>query len=183
MKKIIVSMADNDAIEVRENNRLASRYGMNQLSFQSVCEKEQKIAQQCQEILKTKELPILIKGLVDYGILENDELQDFMKVLSKAHELLQQGFHVLIIRGMMECACGRPSELGYGCFDEKFSPAFTDVEVRQDFWETKHLFPIEKVSAFLLDLMNDVDPYKAGAENFEKSEFIRSCLTHYLECA
>ena len=145
-------MADVDAIEVRENNRLAPRYGMNQLSFRELVEKEQRVAQLCQEIIKNGEYPLQIKGLLDYGILEeNEELQDFFVVLTKVCELLEAGFHVLIVRSMLGCACGEKSGPGDGfdsSFDEKFSSAFTDVEVRKDFWGTEHLFPIQVVNAF-----------------------------------
>ncbi|MBQ8464538.1 MAG: hypothetical protein IJ545_00850 [Alphaproteobacteria bacterium] len=176
MKKIVVEMADTDAIEVRENSRLAPRYGMNQLSFHKLMEKEQKVSRLCQEILKTKEFPIQLKTLIEYGIVE---AEDFFIVLEKAKNLLEQGFHVLIIRGMMDCACGRKSGLGYGCFDEKFSPTFTDVEVRKDFWGTENLFSIEMVSALLFDVMNGV-PDQLGAENIKKSELVRLCISHYL---
>ncbi len=174
MKKIIVT-ADINAIEVRENEMLAPRYGMNQLSFRNLIAKEALVSQRCGKLLKTREFPIQLKSLIDYGMAQSE---DFFIVLERIKNLLDQGFHVPIIRGMMDCACGRKSGLDR-CFDEKFSPAFTDVEIRKDFWGTKDIFSIEMVSAFLFDMMNGV-PNQLGAENIKKSKLVRLCITHYL---
>ncbi len=180
MKKIIVSMADQDAIEVRENNRLAPRYGMTQLSFQSLVVKEREVIRSCENILKTKELPLLVRKLnefSDFSESQQGEEQDFFPVLTKATGLLKKGFHVLIVTSMLGCAGGSESHLGYGTFDEKFFVAYTDPEARKEFWGTVHLLPIEMVRTVLIDLMNNVRLDDLCEDNVQKSELVSSWLS------
>ena len=176
MKKIIVAMDNLDAIEVQENNRLAPRYGMCQLSFQDLAPKERGITLQFERILDGTHIPVLIPKLSKFANFSESEQEGLSAVLAKTVSLLKEGFHVLIIRGMVDCTCGRPSGLGYGCFDEKFSPAATDLEVRKDFWGTELLFPIEMVSALMLDMMNGVYPDDLREVTIKKSELVRYCL-------
>ncbi len=178
MKKI-VSISDIDAIEVRENNRLAPRYGMTQLSFQSLRVKELEVAHQCEEILKGKKFPLLLQKLSEFGFSadEQKEAQEFFCVLKKAKNLLKDGFHVLIIRSMLGCAGGKPSRLEYGAFDEKFTRALTDLEFRKDLWGTEYFLPIKLVSAVLLDLMDNIRLNDLSEENIRKSELVCSYLS------
>lgn len=156
MEKIIVSMADHDAIEVRENQRLDPRYGDGTHStFLALKVKEDKVRNVVNKLLKENRFPFVIQKFLDYGTFEDKEteLMDFFVVLLKAKNLLDEGFHVLIISSMLRCAAGHESKLGYGTFDEKFFRAYTDIDVRKDFWGTEHLLPIELVGDLLLDLM------------------------------
>ena len=148
MEKIIISINNRDAIEVQENNRLAPRYGNS--SFQGLAVKEKNVLQQCEQILEEKSLPLLVKK-----VKSAVDKEDFFLVLEKATALLKQGFHVLIIRAMLECANGSKSGLGYGAFDEKFSRAFADTDFRKALWGTESLTAINVVSALLLEMMND----------------------------
>lgn len=176
-KKIIVSINNLDAIEVRENNRLAPRYGMNNISFQATREKELKVLGKCEEILKAKELPLMVLKLEESGVRVQEVTEDFFIVLAKAAELLKQGFHVLIIQGMLGCVGGNKSGLGYGCFDEKFGRANTDMDFRKELWGTEHLLPIEVVRGVLIDLMNGINLDEARDEDIKKSELFSSCLS------
>lgn len=176
-KKNIVSINNLDAIEVRENNRLAPRYGMNNISFQATREKELKVLGKCKEILKAKELPLLVLKLEESGVRVQEVAKDVFVVLDKAAELLKQGFHVLIIQAMMGCAGGNKSLLGYGCFDEKFGQAFTDMDFRKELWGTENLLPIDVVRGLLIDLMNGIDPDEVRDEDIKKSELFNSCLS------
>lgn len=176
MEKIIVSMKNPDAIEVCENNLLAPRYGLSQMGFQDLVVKERAAALQIERILDESHVPVLLRKINEFGAFSEDEQKDISAVLAKAALLLKDGFHVLIIRGMLACACGRKSGLGYGCFDEKFSPAYTDLDVRKDFWGTTRLLPLEFVSALLLDLVSGVYPDDLREENIRKSKLVCSCL-------
>ena len=176
MKKIIVSMKDLDAIEVRENNCLAPRYGMSQMGFQDLVVKERAATQQCERILDGTHVPVLLCKINEFGAFSEDEQKEISAVLTKATDLLKEGFHVLIIRGMLDCSCGRPSGLGYGNFDEKFSPAYTDLETRKDFWGTEQILPLEFVSALLLDLVSGVYPDDLREENIRKSKLVCFCV-------
>lgn len=148
-----ISIDNYDAIEVRENNRLAPRYGMDQLSFRDMREKEQVVLRCCKELLEKKELPLPVRDkLKELGMQQ--EPQDVFIVLEKAAELLKQGFHVLIIRAMLGCAGGKKSSLGYGAFDEKFTRAWTDMDFRKELWGTQNLSAINVVSCVLLYFMN-----------------------------
>ena len=179
MEKII-SINNLDAIEVRENNRLAPRYGMNQLSFQSLRLKEQEVLGKCEKILKTKELPLLMRKLDEFGVKGvKESAQDIFIVLAKVVELLRQGFHVLIIRAMLGCAGGTKSSLGYGAFDEKFTRAHTDMNFRKELWGTEQLLPIDIVWFALLDLMNGINLDNVREDDIKKSELISGCLSHY----
>ena len=155
----IISINNLDAIEVRENNRLAPRYGTDKISFSTLRKEEQEVIRKCEEILKKKELPLsLCNKLEELGAKDmQEETQSVFIVLEKATELLKQGFHVLIIRGMLGCACGHKSSLGYGAFDEKFTRALTDIDFRKELWGTESLLSIEAVSSLLLDLINSAD--------------------------
>lgn len=159
MEKIIVSMANPDAIEVRENQRLDPRYGDGTHStFPGLKLKESKVLYVVNKLLEAHQLPLIIQKSIELGAFDKEEDKDakldaFFVVLLKAKNLLDEGFHVLIISSMLGCACGHESKLGYGAFDEKFTRAFTDPEVRKDFWGTEYLLPIELVRAVLLDLM------------------------------
>lgn len=176
----IVNIKDINAVEVRENNRLAPRYGMNQLSFQSLREKELRVLRKCEEILKKKELPLLVCKLEEFGVKGvQEKAQDIFVVLGKAAELLKQGFHVLIIRGMLGCAGGNKSMLGYGAFDEKFTKAQTDMNFRKELWGTEHLMPIDVVSFVLLDLMNGINLDEVREEDIKKSELVYACVSRY----
>lgn len=177
-KNSIININNLDAIEVRENNRLAPRYGMNQLSFQSTREKEQVVLRKCEEIIKAKKLPLLVLKLEESGVKVQEEANDVFIVLEKAAEFLKQGFHVLIIQAMMGCAGGDKSSLGYGAFDEKFMRAHTDMGFRKDLFGTDHLLPIMVARFLLIDLMNGIDPDKAGEEDVKKSGLVNS-LSHY----
>ncbi len=179
MEKII-SINNLDAIEVRENNRLAPRYGMNQISFQTLRVKEQEVIRRCEEILKKKELPRLVLKLGEFGEKATpEENQAIFIVLAKAKELLEQGFHVLIVNAMLGCAGGNKSKLGYGCFDEKFTRALTDMDFRKELWGTEHLLPIDVVRFILLDLMNGVNIDGLGEDDIKKSELVSGYLLRY----
>lgn len=178
-KNSIVNINNLDAIEVRENNRLAPRYGMNQLSFQSLRVKEQDVLHKCEELLKKEELPLLVRKLGEFGINVQDEAQDVFTVLEKVVELLKQGFHVLIIRAMLGCAGGNKSSLGYGAFDEKFTRALTDMNFRNALWGTENLMPIDVVRFILLDLMNGINLDDSCVANANKSELISGCRSLY----
>lgn len=160
----IVSINNLDAIEVHENNRLAPRYGSDQLSFRETREKEQRVLRKCEEILAKNEFPLPVQNKLE-ELGRKEELQDVFIVLARVVELLKQGFHVLIIRGMLGCAGGNKSSLGYGVFDEKFTRAWTDMDFRKELWGTVHLLPIDVVRCLLLNLMFD----KLSLENLELS--------------
>ena len=173
MEKIIVSMENFDAIEVQENGRFVPRYGMSQLGFQNLVVKERAAALQIERILDGTHIPVLLLKIKEFSAISEDEQKEISAVLAKAVSLLKEGFHVLIIRGMLGCACGQKSGIGYGSFDEKFSPAFTDVEVRKDFWGAEHFYPLKFVSALLLDLVTGVYPDDLREETVRKSELVR----------
>ena len=174
----IISINNLDAIEVRENNRLAPRYGTDQLSFRSLREKEQEVLRKCEEILKAEKLPLLVCKLEEFGVKGvQEKTHDIFVVLAKATELLKQGFHVLIIQAMMGCAGGNKSLLGYGCFDEKFGRASTDMDFRKELWGTENLLPIDVVRGLLIDLMNGINPDEVRDEDIKKSELFNSCLS------
>lgn len=181
-KKNIVSINNLDAIEVRENNRLAPRYGMNNISFQATREKEQEVIRKCEEILEKKELPLLVRKLGEFAAnAEQEEVQDVFIVLAKAKDFLKEGFHVLIVNGMLGCAGGNKSNLGYGCFDEKFGKANTDMDFRKELWGTKHLLPIDMVRFVLLDLMNSIKLDDVHEENISKSELVSWYVSNYAD--
>ena len=177
MEKKIIDINDLDAIEVSENNRLAPRYGMNNTSFQATREKELKVLGKCEEILKEKKLPLLVLKLEESGVRVQEVAEDIFIVMDKATELLKQGFHVLIIQAMMGCAGGNKSNIGYGCFDEKFGQAFTDMDFRKELWGTENLLPIIVVRGLLIDLMNYINLDDAREEDIKKSELFSSCLS------
>ena len=176
MKKIIVTMADIDAIEVRENHCLAPRYGMNQLSFRELVVNERRVLLRCEQMLDGTYVPVLLSRLAKFCGFSEDEKKEIIAVLTKTASLLKQGFHVMIIRSMIGCACGRKSGLGYGCFDEKFSPAFDDIEVRKDFWGAESLFSLEFASALLLDIVLGDYPDELQEDNICKSWLVSCCL-------
>ncbi len=176
----IISIKNLDAIEVRENNRLAPRYGMNQLSFQATRMKEQEVLCKCKKILELKKLPLLVSKLEELGVKGvQEESQDFFVVLEKAAKLLDDGFHVLIIQAMLGCAGGEKSSLGYGAFDEKFTKAMTDMDFRKKLWGTDHLMPIDMVRFMLIDLMNGINLDEVREENLKKSYLIDGFLPRY----
>ena len=178
MEQKIIDINNLDAIEVRENNRLAPRYGMSNLSFRETRKKELKVLGKCEEILKAKELPLLVLKLEESDINVRKEANDVFIVLEKAVDLLKQGFHVLIIQAMMGCACGSKSNLGYGCFDEKFGKASTDMDFRKELWGTENLLPIKVVRGVLIDLMNGINLDEARDEDIKKSELFSSCISY-----
>ena len=180
MENGIISINNLDAIEVRENNRLAPRYGMDQLSFRATREKEQEVLRKCEKFLEKKELPLLVHKLEELGVKGvPEETSEIFIVLAKAVDLLKQGFHVLIIQAMMGCAGGNKSSLGYGAFDEKFTRALTDMNFRRELWGTVHLMPIDVVRFILIDLMNGINLDEVRKEYIKKSELVSGCLSRY----
>ena len=180
MEKKIIDINDLDAVEVRENNRLAPRYGSDQLSFRSLREKEQEALRKCEEILKAEKLPLLVCKLEEFGVKGvQEKTPDIFVVLAKAADLLKQGFHVLIINGMMGCAGGNKSNIGYGYFDEKFGRAYTDVNFRKELWGTEHILPLDVVRFALVDLVNGINLDDAREEDIKKSELVNGCLSLY----
>jgi len=174
-------MADIDAIEVRENQRLNPRYGDGKnLSFPSLILKEKEVSSKCGQFIEENRFPLMIQKLIDFGTFDDEEnkdaqLSDFFVVLRKAKSLIDEGFHVMIVIAMLGCANGRKSQLGYGEFDAKFTRAFTDLDVRKDFWETEYLLPIQLVRAFLIDLMRHVLFDDFCAEEVNIGAFIKFC--------
>ena len=181
MKKIVISMDNLHAAEVRENHEFFPRMGLNQLSFRAIVLQERKTAEWCEKIVEKAKFPPLIQKLNEFSEISQEvkeKMRELSFVLVKVNDLLKQGFHVMIITDMMGCACGHPSLLGHHEeFDVKFTRALIDASFRKDLWGTEHLLPIEMVRFFLIDLMNDVYPDDFRAYNIERSEIVRYYLS------
>ena len=180
MKRLIVSMADYDAVEVRENCRLAPQMGMSQLAYRELIVKEREIVRKCAEILKKSEFPVLVQKLIAFGAFPEEkkrELRGFFAVLKKSVTLMTAGFHAVVVTAMLGCTRGKGDFPYYNReFDAKFIEVFKNKEVCKDFWGTADLLPMNLVRKLLIDFMNGIDPDCLSEHNLMKSELVRCCF-------
>ena len=103
MEKIIVLMADLDAVEVRENQRLDPRYGDGTHStFPELKLKEGKVLYVVNKLLEVHQLPLIIQKSIELGAFDKEEDKDakldaFFVVLLKAKNLLVTAVVHLIV--------------------------------------------------------------------------------------
>ncbi|MBO6290513.1 MAG: hypothetical protein J6N45_09390 [Alphaproteobacteria bacterium] len=181
MKKIIIDPTNHRAIEVMINDGFGARMGMNALSYRQLVMNEKEVLNKLKGIIKRQELPKMVMLLPEiYPEFREDiirqRISETLNVLGKVTKLMEDGFHVAVINGMLDVTCGHGGNFG-DVFCSRFYP-LCDKDCREDFWGTRWELPCFITMGLLEDMMNNVNVDTPTAEDLKKSKVIEVIKTY-----
>ena len=186
MKTIVINPKDFNAPEVSanviEDEHLIHFHSVDE--YDDFVARERAVTQRLVQMSIMKELPKIVALLpaIHEGFKPEEiqqRISETLGVIKKVAHLMLDGFHIRIVRNILEISTGHGSVFGDE-FQHRFDPLFNDKDCREGFWETRWELPCFIAEGLLDDLMGGINIEAPTAEDLQKSKVIRVART--FEC-